>query len=467
MAAPRAGVGRAARTSGPRRAPGVAVDFSKHIQKAEEAARRRNYDFAVQLYQQLIEIDPDQGVARAGLRRVLKQRFEQKKGGRLLGVLKGAAPLAAARALSKAGRHASAAKSLETYLASQPLDLEANLLLGSSLEAVGHFQSALAVYEFVAEIAPDHAEGLKRAGAMMRHKGDHARALEYYERALGADPRDRDAIKARKDLSAEAALSQSRFDEVAHSREQIKDKDAAQRVERSKRLHLSEDELREELGRLQERWAETPSDVELMLDMAELHEKLRDPEAALDLVERALQYREDAPELNERASALTVKALKRQLARADKAGQREEADRLEHELRDFELRDLERRVELQPQDSNLRLQLGRIHLRRGRYDEAVAHLQKAVTDPRLEGEALFLLAQGFQKKGFLDLARKQYERALDRQRTVDERAREILYNLGAIAEAEGDVKEARACYARIYAVDIGYRDVAAKMEQLK
>ena len=96
-----------------------------------------------------------------------------------------------------------------------------------------------------------------------------------------------------------------------------------------------------------------------------------------------------------------------------------------------------------------------------------SQLQKAVTDPRLEGEALFLLAQGFHKKGFLDLARKQYERALDGQRTVDERAREILYNLGAIAEAEGDAEEARACYARIYAVDIGYRDVAAKMEQLK
>ena len=37
------------------------MDYSKHIQKAEEAARRRNYDFAVELYQQLLELDPDQG----------------------------------------------------------------------------------------------------------------------------------------------------------------------------------------------------------------------------------------------------------------------------------------------------------------------------------------------------------------------------------------------------------------------
>ena len=43
------------------------VDYSKHIQKAEEAARRRNYDFAIELYQQILEIDADIGEARAGL----------------------------------------------------------------------------------------------------------------------------------------------------------------------------------------------------------------------------------------------------------------------------------------------------------------------------------------------------------------------------------------------------------------
>jgi hypothetical protein len=47
---------------------------------------------------------------------------------------------------------------------------------------------------------------------------------------------------------------------------------------------------------------------------------------------------------------------------------------------------------------------------------------------------------------------------------MDERAKEILYNLGAIAEAEGRTDEARERYARIFEVDIGYRDVAAKME---
>ena len=80
------------------------MDYSKHIQKAEEAARRRNYDFAIQLYQQLLEINPDVGEARAGLRQALLKRHQAKKGGGLFGKLKGAGPLTAAKGMAKAGR---------------------------------------------------------------------------------------------------------------------------------------------------------------------------------------------------------------------------------------------------------------------------------------------------------------------------------------------------------------------------
>jgi len=449
------------------RGPFPVVDYSKHIQKAEEAARRRNYDFAIQLFQQLLEIDPDVGEARAGLRRVLKARHEKKKGGKLFGMLKGAGPLAAAKTLAKAGKHNAASKQLESYLATNPMDEDANLLLGICLESGGHTHSALAVYEFLTEVAPRNPEGLKRAGSMMRVNGDAVRALEYYERALEADPRDRDAIKARKDLAAEAALSRSRFDEVSHSRDQIKDKDEAMRLERSQRLHQSEDDLREQLERLEAGYASEPSNVDTMLSMADLHEKLRDPEAAADLVERALSYRKGSVDLAERLGRLRLKGLKKAIARAGKAGDEQEADRLEGQLRELEFEETRRRLELTPGDAALRLTLGTALLRQGNYDEAAAELQKAVVDPRQADEAHIALAQCFQAKGFLDLARSEYEKALAAHSVVDETAREILYNLGQIAEAEGNPAEARSSYARIFEVDIGYRDVSEKMERLK
>ena len=442
------------------------MDFSKQLQKADEAFRRRNYDFAVDLYRSLLDINPDLGEARSGLRQALKKRFEAKKGGKLFRVVGGAAPLARAKTMLKVGKHEAAARALEDYLKGSPLDEEGNLQLGMALESAGHFNSARAVYEFLADIAPKNPEGLKRAGAMMARTGDPHRALEYYERALQADPRDQEALKARKNLAAETALTAARFDQVQHSREQIVDKDEAARLERNQRRHLSEEDLRGELERLEARFAENTSDVEVMLELADVHEKLKDHEAALDVVERALSYRKNDFELTCRAGDLKGKVLKRRIAQAGKDGDDERANRLEEELVAFEIEDGQRRVEARPGDSNLRLQLGKRLLHAERFDEAMAELQRAAGDPRAQQEAGYHLAQCFHRKGILDLARKQYERALEAASAGSERAKEILYNLGLICEQEGDLAAARAWFVRIYEIDIGYRDVAGKMEQL-
>jgi tetratricopeptide (TPR) repeat protein len=444
------------------------LDFSKQIQKAEEALRRRNYDFAVELYRQLIDLDPDQGEARSGLRRALKKRSEQDGGkSRLFRAVSGALPLSRAKTLQKLGKHEACARALEDYLATNPLDEEANLLLGVSLEQAGHFHSARAVYEFTAEIAPRNPEALKRAGSMMQRTGDHKRALEYYERALEADPRDQEALKARKNLAAESALSRSNVGNVTHSRELIKDKDRSRDLERSKRLVLSEEELRAELARLEERFAETPSDPELMLQLADVHERLGDPAAALDMAERALTYRRDSFELVCKVGDLESKRIKKAVARADKAGKAEEASALEGELVAHEVRDHRRRVEARPGDAVLRLALAKKLLRADDVDGALSELQRCSSEPRVRDEALFHLGQCFHKKGILDLARKEYEHALQATDGKGERAKEILYNLGSIAEVQGNREEARSFYIRIYEVDIGYRDVATKMGTLR
>lgn len=442
------------------------VDFSKHIQKADEALRRRNYDFAVELYRQLVDLDPDLGEARAGLRQALKKRFETKRGGRLLRAVSGALPLSRAKTLEKLKKYDACARALEEYLATNPLHEEANLLLGRALEEAGHHHSARAVYEFVAEIAPKNPEGLKRAGALLYRTGDHQRALEYYELALAADPRDQEALKARKDLAAETALSGRGGDAVKHSRELIKDKEEARSLERRQRMHLSEEDLRSELAALESRFADAPSDPELMIEIASVHERLHDPEAALELVERASQYRRDSFDLVAKAGDLRSKVLKKGIRTADKAGREDEAGRLERELVEHEVADHRRRVELRPGDAALRMRLALKLLRADDVDGAIAELQRCRAEPRLEREALFHLAQCFQRKGIFDLARKEYERALEGIAGVDDRAKEILYELGTIAAAEGKQDEARSYFIRIYEVDIGYRDVASKMQEL-
>ena len=324
----------------------------------------------------------------------------------------GAVPLGRAKTMRKMGKHEACARALESYLDKNPLDEEGNLLLGMSLEDAGHFNSARAVYEFVAEIAPKNPDGLKRAGAMMQRTGDPTRALEYYEQALQADPRDQEALKARKNLAAETALSQTNLDAVGHSRESIKDKGQAAELERAKRIHRTDEELQQDLERLQERFAEDSSDIEVMTSMAEVHERLGDHESALDLIERAMSYRKEDFDLRSKAGDLHSKILKRQIAKADKAGDQGKATKLEADFLAHEVDDYAIRVDLRPGDAGLRLQYARRLIRAERHDEALAQLQKIHGDPRVGNEALFLMARCFHHKGILDLAAKEYERAL-------------------------------------------------------
>ena len=118
-------------------------------------------------------------------------------------------------------------------------------------------------------------------------------------------------------------------------------------------------------------------------------------------------------------------------------------------------------------EAPLRLQLGRRLLKSGEVDAAMAELQRAALDPRCGRDAGVLLGDCFKQKGYLDLARKEYEKALGPVGVLDDRAKEILYTHGAIAEEAGDAAHARVHYARIFETDVGYKDVAAKMERLR
>ena len=66
----------------------------------------------------------------------------------------------------------------------------------------------------------------------------------------------------------------------------------------------------------------------------------------------------------------------------------------------------------------------------------------------------------------LERARGQLEKALETLSGMNNRVKEILYNLGVIAERMDDLEGARGYFARIYEADIAFRDVAQKMERL-
>jgi len=442
------------------------VDLSKYLEQATDAAKRRNYAMAIKIYGQVLSIQPDFGDARAGLRKVLFQKVAQKPASKLTAILFGGIHLPIAGLMRLLGQHAAAAKGYERYLAFDPTAEGANLKLGAALRSAGLNNSALAVYAAYAEHQPRCLEACREAGALYYEQGKVNEALEMYELALKVDPRDQESLKARKNLAAEGALKSTGIEKAESSRDLIKDKGKQQQIERSERLQLSSDEIDSELDELEAQLQENPDDQKLLRRAARLREMAKDLQGALDLIEQLLRKKPDDGELLDIAADLRIRLQEQMVQKAVKRGDDAAATRARAALAQLRVGEARRRVERNPSDLGARFDLGASLLDAGDVDEAIAELQQGVKDPRKKVDAVFLLGRAFQQKGLQDLALGQYEKALEAA-GGGARAKEAHYEMGTIYEAQGKSDDALSHFTKILEQDIGFRDVAKKVEALK
>ena len=100
----------------------------------------------------------------------------------------------------------------------------------------------------------------------------------------------------------------------------------------------------------------------------------------------------------------------------------------------------------------------------GKIGEAIQEFQKAQGNPHRRVAAMNYLAQCFAKRRMFDLATRTLQTALKEKVVFDEEKKELIYNLGCVLESMGKKDEAIKQFELIYEVDIGYRDIAAKVD---
>ena len=448
------------------------MDLSKHLEKAAEATKRRNYPFAVNLYGQLLALQPDNGEARSGLREALFKKAEQKRPSRVVAMVAGGIHLLFATLARMLGKHGAAAKSLERYLVLDPLHEGSNLRLGDSLHRAGFKHSAAAVYRAFAQHDSRCLWAARGAGALLYETGELQGALAMYEQALKIDPRDQDSLKARKNLAAEGALKSSNIENVKSSRELIKDKTGQKQLEQASRLHLSADEVEKSLAKLEEQLPERPDDLGLLRQIADLREKRRDYEGASDCLDRVVQLMQSSgqtvdAELQSRMGDLRLRVQEQRVQEAEKSGDPSAADGARRVLLSMRVAEGRRRVKQQPTELLLRMDLGAALLEAGNLDEAIGELQQAVKDPRKKTEAQLLLGRAFRSKGLVDLAMTQLDKALESTSPNTAIGKRILYEMGTAAQDGGKAQDALRHFSRILEHDIAYKDVAQRVQNLK
>ncbi len=116
-------------------------------------------------------------------------------------------------------------------------------------------------------------------------------------------------------------------------------------------------------------------------------------------------------------------------------------------------------------DLQLRFELGLLYFKNQRWTEAIQEFQKAQASPHKRIAALNYLGQCFTRRGIHDLAVRAFQTAIREKETFDDEKKELIYELGDALEKAGKGSEAIEQFKLIYEVDIGYRDVAGKIDR--
>lgn len=457
------------------------MDVSKLIEKATLAAERGNYDYAIDLYLRLLELQPQHVEARKALRAVEIRRAQERgitKSG-ASGWIRGIGYLITASIYQAIRKHEKAMAACEAFLKNDPYNRTVLRLLASAAEKAEYIETAILVLEDVRTGAGTPTKGMARRAhvKVLRKLGDlYAQAeklplaAERYEEILRLVPGDREAERRIRNVAAQRSMVEGGWDKVGKTggyREVLKDEQAAKRLEDSQRDIRTREDIQSAIERVKDDLVKDPTNTRHLVQLGDLYKMLRDWAQARAQYEKAQKTDPLNFMVSERLGDLRLAEMDEAIEQAARdPAQRERVEQLRRERMQFALEEYQRRAKARPQDLPTRFALANILFEAGRFKEASAQFQLASRDPRHRRTALYRLGVCFEKQGLVDVAVEQYEKAVAGASVVDQEVKEIIYALGEAHESQGRFGPALAAYKRLFEVDLGFRDVSSKIEEL-
>ena len=441
--------------------------------KACDAVERANYDYAVELFREVLRHNPEYPDARNALRGTERRRIQEK--GRSVAVLVSAPFLAALTAIKAAS--AKGPKRLEVYedyLERNPSSFWA--LTGAAAAAVkaGLKGEAVQIYRDALKLKPTDKNALRAVGNVLAEAGEHQEALKYMSRLASLDPRNRDLQREVRDLAATDHMASHDMESAESFRDMIKDKAMAEQLETKGRMAVTMDDLRNGIEEAEKGLAEHPNNVARILGVAQMYIDTDQTPKAVALLRAKHTAMADNYEIREKLGDVQLQAQKAALEAAvaaveappGDAAAAQKAEQLADRLRKISVKEYAWRLSQHPGDRHIQLMLGRAHFENGQYNEAIAACQAAAQDSRYELESLKLLGQSFLRKQQFDLALEQFAKAIATHGQMDDQGKDLYYCQAQTLESMGNRAEALKVYKRIYSQDINFRDVTQKVDDL-
>jgi tetratricopeptide (TPR) repeat protein len=447
------------------------VRQQKLVENARIALERGNLDYALDACAQILKVAPGCLAVRR-LQRVAQLRQFQSKNRFMAKALGG---LSTAPFFMGAAKKdpAKALESAEKALAGNPTSVPALKMLADAALALDLPETAAFAHEAVRELAPDDRANLLALGEALLAAGKPADALRLADTLLRGNSVDGDAQNLMRKASVAQTLTKGNWESTNSFRDKLKDEAQAVSLEQAAKVVTSGDMTQRLIDEARARLAQEPANLNHYRALVQGCRQLGRLDEALEWVRQARRQPTGAADssLEKQESELMAALLERKLreceaavavAPADAAAAAKR-DAVRAELAAFRLSEAQRAVERYPNDFAARQALGERLVEAGQVDLAIAQFQQAQKSPQVRIAALTGLGRAFKAKKLYDLAVAQLGTAKAELAGMTDQKKEIIYELGTCHELMGHAELAIAEFKIVYTEDIGFRDVAEKI----
>ncbi len=451
--------------------------IQKQVDIARLAVERENYEYAIKICLSVLERQPECLSVRKLLRAAQKKWFATKN--RLMAKAIGglsSAPFLITASTQVKKNPVKAMNAAEKMLSRDPTNLSALKLLADA--AKSHELPATRVFalEGIREVQPDNIKTLLEIGEAYIAAGQADAALKAAERILELKPGHEAGQAMIKSASVAQSMQRGKWEETGSYRDKLRDESQAIALEQEAKVVGSEDTSRNVIEETLAKLESEPQNLNYYRTLIKQYEKAGNFEEAIKWIEKAQELPSGSADANleKMKSELRTGRIEREIANKSKEikanpEKREklekEIEALQDELDSLKLEEARAFVERYPNDYGTRFEFGRLLFKKGENDAAIEQFQLAQRNPKVRVQALVFLGNCFKQKKQYDLAVQQYAAVKSEISGMNDQKKEVIYELAECYEKMGKTEEAIEEYKTIYSIDIGYRDVADKINQ--
>jgi len=441
--------------------------------KGMEALKRDNFDYAVDLFMQVLKNAPGCVDCRKALRAA--QIGKAGSGGGMFKKMWGSASNAPQVAKGQMALRTNPGEALiiaEQILSSDPNNSGGHKLAAEAAMAMEMPRSAVLSLEVLARNNPRDKDAVIQFGNALADIGEIVKAERLLADLQRQMPTDQDVGQALKNLSARRTLNEGGYEkaqtEGSSYRDMLKDKAEAAKLEQENRVVKSADVVENLISEYETRIAGADSgNARLIRSLAELYAQKKRFADALKTYDRlkTIDTGND-PTLDKAIADTRAKLMDFQMSQLDPTAEDYTAKQAEltAQKQTMQLEECKKRVEKFPTDLAIRFELAVLYFQAGKITEAIQEFQKAQNNPHKRLTSMSYLAQCFAKRGMNESAVRTFQNAIKEMPVFNDEKKDLIYNLGSVLEKMGKKQEAHDQFIQIYEVDAGYRDVGAKVD---